>query len=148
MSGPEDRPAPAASAAVEEVNGEVRRQSNRLSLAHLVRRLAIYFFARRIRSESTWIRSTKALSCASAGGTELDSDGARFQGAKITRLCNFIDERRQSCKRTFGLTLTNVNSALVISTLMVIGTAAMYYVGTLHVLTGALPGMLWTHIGR
>jgi ATP-binding cassette subfamily B protein/subfamily B ATP-binding cassette protein MsbA len=36
------------------------------------------------------------------------------------------------------LTLTNVNSALVISTLMVIGTAAMYYLGTLHVLAGTL----------
>ena len=36
------------------------------------------------------------------------------------------------------LTLTNVNSALVISTLMVIGTAAMYYLGTLHVLNGTL----------
>jgi ATP-binding cassette, subfamily B, bacterial len=36
------------------------------------------------------------------------------------------------------LTLTNVNSALVISTLMVIGTAAMYYVGTLHVIAGTL----------
>jgi len=31
-----------------------------------------------------------------------------------------------------------VNSALVISTLMVVGTAAMYYVGTLHVLAGTL----------
>jgi ATP-binding cassette, subfamily B, bacterial len=31
-----------------------------------------------------------------------------------------------------------VNSALVISTLMVIGTAAMYYLGTLHVLAGTL----------
>jgi len=36
------------------------------------------------------------------------------------------------------LTLTNVNSALVISTLMVIGTAVMYYIGTLHVLAGTL----------
>jgi ABC-type multidrug transport system fused ATPase/permease subunit len=36
------------------------------------------------------------------------------------------------------LTLTNVNSALVISTLMVFGTAAMYYVGTLHVLADTL----------
>ncbi|MGI8480537.1 MAG: ABC transporter ATP-binding protein, partial [Chthoniobacterales bacterium] len=35
-------------------------------------------------------------------------------------------------------TLTNVNSALVISTLMVIGTAALYYLGTLHVLAGNL----------
>src|SRR5205085_7507264 len=30
------------------------------------------------------------------------------------------------------------NSALVISTLMVIGTAAMYYIGSLHVLGGTL----------
>jgi ABC-type multidrug transport system fused ATPase/permease subunit len=36
------------------------------------------------------------------------------------------------------LTLTNVNSALVISTLMVVGTAVMYYIGTLHVMAGTL----------
>jgi ATP-binding cassette subfamily B protein/subfamily B ATP-binding cassette protein MsbA len=36
------------------------------------------------------------------------------------------------------LTLTNVNSALVISTLMIVGTAVMYYIGTLHVLAGTL----------
>ncbi|PYK04955.1 MAG: hypothetical protein DME67_06740 [Verrucomicrobia bacterium] len=34
--------------------------------------------------------------------------------------------------------MTNVNSALVISTLMVVGTAAMYYIGSLHVLAGTL----------
>jgi ATP-binding cassette subfamily B protein/subfamily B ATP-binding cassette protein MsbA len=34
--------------------------------------------------------------------------------------------------------MTNVKSALVISTLIVIGTAAMYYVGSLHVLAGTL----------
>src|SRR5213075_3228122 len=45
---------------------------------------------------------------------------------------------QQSLQANLRLTLTNVNSALVISTLMVLGTAAMYYVGTLHVLTGTL----------
>jgi ATP-binding cassette subfamily B protein/subfamily B ATP-binding cassette protein MsbA len=44
----------------------------------------------------------------------------------------------QSLQANLRLTLTNVNSALVISTLMVIGTAAMYYVGTMHVLAGTL----------
>jgi ATP-binding cassette subfamily B protein/subfamily B ATP-binding cassette protein MsbA len=34
--------------------------------------------------------------------------------------------------------MTNVKSAVVISTLIVIGTAAMYYVGSLHVLAGTL----------
>jgi ATP-binding cassette subfamily B protein/subfamily B ATP-binding cassette protein MsbA len=50
----------------------------------------------------------------------------------------FFDQAHQSLQANLRLTLTNVNSALVISTLMVIGTAAMYYVGTLHVLHGTL----------
>jgi ATP-binding cassette, subfamily B, bacterial len=42
------------------------------------------------------------------------------------------------------MNLTNMNSALVISTLMVISTAAIYYVGTMHVLNGTLTlGSLW-----
>src|SRR5437879_2901163 len=50
----------------------------------------------------------------------------------------FPQQAQQSLQANLRLTLTNVNSALVISTLMVIGTAAMYYVGTLHVLSGIL----------
>src|SRR5213083_1861108 len=50
----------------------------------------------------------------------------------------FHQQAQQSLQANLRLTLTNVNSALVISTLMVIGTAAMYYVGTLHVLAGTL----------
>ena len=50
----------------------------------------------------------------------------------------FHQQARQSLQANLRLTLTNVNSALVISTLMVFGTAAMYYVGTLHVLEGTL----------
>src|SRR5438552_1405586 len=50
----------------------------------------------------------------------------------------FQQQARQSLQANLRLTLTNVNSALVISTLMVVGTAAMYYVGTLHVLAGRL----------
>src|SRR5205085_9500487 len=47
-------------------------------------------------------------------------------------------QARGSLQANLRLTLTNVNSALVISTLMVMGTAAMYYLGTLHVLAGTL----------
>ena len=50
----------------------------------------------------------------------------------------FHQQARQSLQANLRLTLTNVNSALVISTLMVIGTAGMYYIGTLHVLAGTL----------
>ena len=56
----------------------------------------------------------------------------------------FHQQARQSLRANFRLTLTNVNSALVISTLIVIGTAAMYYVGTLHVIAGTLSsGRCW-----
>ncbi|PYJ90576.1 MAG: ABC transporter ATP-binding protein, partial [Verrucomicrobia bacterium] len=50
----------------------------------------------------------------------------------------FQQQARQSLQANLRLTLTNVNSALVISTLMVVGTAVMYYIGTLHVLAGTL----------
>src|ERR1051325_532336 len=50
----------------------------------------------------------------------------------------FHRSARQSLQANLRLQLTNVNSALVISTLIVAATAAMYYVGTLHVLDGRL----------
>src|SRR4030095_10269027 len=50
----------------------------------------------------------------------------------------FHQQAVKSFKANLRLTLTNVKSALVISTLMVVGTAAMYYLGTLHVLAGTL----------
>ena len=50
----------------------------------------------------------------------------------------FRRQARMSLQANLRLTLINVSSALVISTLMVMGTAAMYYLGTLHVLAGTL----------
>ena len=50
----------------------------------------------------------------------------------------FHQQARESLRANLKLTLTNVQSALIISTLMVVGTAAMYYVGTLHVVAGTL----------
>src|SRR5438045_2272992 len=59
-------------------------------------------------------------------------------GREQYEVMQFHQQAQQSLQANLRLTLTNVNSALVISTLMVIGTAAMYYVGTLHVLAGTL----------
>jgi ATP-binding cassette subfamily B protein/subfamily B ATP-binding cassette protein MsbA len=59
-------------------------------------------------------------------------------GREDFEVMQFHQQAQQSLQANLRLTLTNVNSALVISTLMVIGTAAMYYVGTLHVLAGTL----------
>src|SRR5437660_9414471 len=59
-------------------------------------------------------------------------------GREELEVRQFHHQARQSLQANLRLTLTNVNSALVIGTLMVGGTAAMYYVGTLHVLAGTL----------
>src|SRR5204862_2845793 len=59
-------------------------------------------------------------------------------GREQCEISQFHQQGRQSWQANLRLTLTNVNSALVISTLRVIGTAAMYYVGTLHVLASTL----------
>src|SRR5438477_4676114 len=59
-------------------------------------------------------------------------------GREEFEVSQFHQQARGSLQANLRLTLTNVKSALVISTLMVLGTAAMYYLGTLHVLAGTL----------
>src|SRR5204862_8272247 len=99
---------------------------------------AVVFFERRIRSLST--SSQKHEGAVSAQAQEVLSSIRMVQafGSEDFEVRQFHQQAQQSLQANLRLTLTNVNSALVISTLMVIGTAAMYYVGTLHVLAGTL----------
>src|SRR5213082_4202410 len=99
---------------------------------------AIYIFAHRIRAESTSIqeRDSAVLVQAQEGLSSIRMVHAF--GREQFEVMQFHQQARQSLQANLRLTLTNVNSALVISTLMVLGTAAMYYVGTLHVLAGTL----------
>jgi ATP-binding cassette subfamily B protein/subfamily B ATP-binding cassette protein MsbA len=99
---------------------------------------AIYIFAHRIRRESTSIqeRESAVLTQAQEGLSSIRIVHAF--GREEFEISQFHQQARQSLQANLRLTLTNVNSALVISTLMVIGTAAMYYLGTLHVLAGTL----------
>ena len=99
---------------------------------------AIYFFARRIRSESTSIQEHESAVLAQAQEGLSSIRMVHAFGREDFEVRQFHQQAQQSLQANFRLTLTNVNSALVISTLMVIGTAAMYYVGTLHVLAGTL----------
>src|SRR5947208_16452415 len=59
-------------------------------------------------------------------------------GREDFEISQFRQRAHESLQANLRLTLTNVKSALVIGTLMAIGTAAMYYLGTLHVLDGTL----------
>jgi len=99
---------------------------------------AIYFFASRIRSESTSIQEHESAVLAQAQEGLSSIRMVHAFGREDFEVMQFHQQAQQSLQANLRLTLTNVNSALVISTLMVIGTSAMYYVGTLHVLAGTL----------
>ena len=99
---------------------------------------AIYFFARRIRTESTSIQEHESAVLAQAQEGLSSIRMVHAFGREDFEVRQFHQQAQQSLQANLRLTLTNVNSALVISTLMVIGTAAMYYVGTLHVIAGTL----------
>src|SRR5580704_7300099 len=99
---------------------------------------AIYFFAHRIRRESTFIQEQESAMLAQAQEGLSSIRMVHAFGREEFEVRQFHRQARQSLEANLRLTLTNVNSALVISTLMVIGTEAMYYVGTLHVLAGTL----------
>src|SRR5438477_7421973 len=99
---------------------------------------AIYFFAHRIRRESTSIQEQESALVAQAQEGLSSVRMVHAFGREEWEVRQFHLQAQQSLHANLRLTLTNVNSALVISTLMVIGTAAMYWVGTLHVLAGTL----------
>ena len=99
---------------------------------------AIYVFAHRIRRESTSIQEQESAVLAQAQEGLSSIRMVHAFGREDFEVRQFQQQARQSLQANLRLTLTNVNSALVISTLMVIGTAVMYYIGTLHVLAGTL----------
>jgi ATP-binding cassette subfamily B protein len=99
---------------------------------------AIYFFAHRIRRDSTSIQEQESALLAQAQEGLSSVRMVHAFGREEWEVRQFHLQAQQSLHANLRLTLTNVNSALVISTLMVMGTAAMYYLGTLHVLAGTL----------
>jgi ATP-binding cassette subfamily B protein len=99
---------------------------------------AIYFFAHRIRTESTSIQEQdSAMLTQAQEGLSSIRMVAAF-GREDFEVSQFHQRAQRSLQANLKLTLTNVQSALVITTLMGIGTAAMWYLGTLHVLAGTL----------
>ncbi len=100
--------------------------------------VTIYFFANRIRQESTFIQEQESAVLAQAQEGLSSIRMVHAFGREEWEVRQFHLQATQSLQASLRLTLTNVNSALVISTLMVLGTSAMYYLGTLHVLAGSL----------
>ena len=77
---------------------------------------AIYYFAQRIRRQSTRDPGTRQrVARPGAGGLELGPHGARVWPRRLGSASIPADRRDQSLRANLELTLTNVNSALVIS---------------------------------
>jgi ATP-binding cassette, subfamily B, bacterial len=98
----------------------------------------IYFFAKRIRTESTTIQEQEsALLTQTQEGLSSIRMVHAF-GREEFEVAQFHRQAHGSLQANLRYTMTNMKSALVISTLILIGTAAMYYLGTMHVLAGTL----------
>ena len=99
---------------------------------------AIYFFADKIRRESTTIQEQESAVLMQVQEGLSSIRMVHAFGQEEYEVLQFHQRAQRSLQANLRLTLTNINSALVISTLMVIGTSAMYYLGALHVLNGTL----------
>src|SRR3954469_10394826 len=98
----------------------------------------IYFFAQKIRRQSTSIQEVESAVLVQAQEGLSSIRMVHAFGREEWEVHQFHSQAAQSLRAHLELTLTNMNSALVISSLMVISTALMYYVGTMHVLAGSL----------
>lgn len=99
---------------------------------------AIYFFSKRIRRQSTDIQERDSALLAQTQEGLSSVRMVHAFGREDWEVRQFQTQATHSLRANLRLTFTNVTSALVISTLMVVGTAAMYYLGTLHVFEGRL----------
>jgi len=106
--------------------------------------LAIYIFAKRIRSESTTIqeRESDVLAVAQEGLSSIRMVHAF--GREEYEVAQFRTRARHSLEANMRFTGTQMKSSLVIGTLMALGTAAVYYLGSEHVLNSRLAlGNIW-----
>ena len=99
---------------------------------------AINHYSDRVRQQSTSIQEKESavLTLAQEGLSSIKVVHAF--GGEDAAVSQFRAQAHQSLAANLQLTMTNVQSALVINTLMALGTAAMIYLGTLHVLDGRL----------
>jgi ATP-binding cassette subfamily B protein len=106
--------------------------------------LAIYLYAKRIRAQSTTFAEMESavLTVAQEGLSSIKM--VQAFGREADEVEQFQTSARQSLHANLLLNSTSMKSALLIGTLIAISSAAMYYVGALHVLSGKLTvGQIW-----
>ncbi len=115
----------------------------RLTLASMVVLPFVYFairyYADRIRRQSTAIHESESdvLAVAQEGLSSIKVVHAF--GRERFEVRQFLNRASRSLEANLRFNITSVVSALVIGTLMALGTAFMYYVGAQLVLSGTLP---------
>jgi len=115
----------------------------RLTLASMVVLPFVYFairyYADRIRRQSTAIHESESdvLAVAQEGLSSIKVVHAF--GRERFEVRQFLNRASRSLEANLRFNITSVVSALVIGTLMALGTAFMYYVGAQQVLNGTLP---------
>ena len=105
---------------------------------------AMFIYARRIRTESTTIaeRESAVLTVAQEGLSSIKM--VQAFGREDFEIAQFRTSARESLEANLRLNFISMKSSLIIGTLIALSTAAMYYVGSTHVLAGTLKlGQLW-----
>ena len=99
---------------------------------------AMYLFSKRIRTESTTIaeRESAVLTVAQEGLSSIKM--VQAFGREDFEVAQFRASAWDSLQANLRLNFVSMKSSLVISTLIALSTAAMYYVGSTHVLGGTL----------
>jgi ATP-binding cassette subfamily B protein/subfamily B ATP-binding cassette protein MsbA len=99
---------------------------------------AIQYYGDRIRRESTAIqeRESDLLATTQEGLGSIRM--VQAFGRESFEVQQFVRHATRSLEANFRLNMTSMKSALVVTTLIAVGTSAMYYVGTLQVLDGRL----------
>ena len=106
--------------------------------------LAIYWYAQRIREQSTAIaeKESAVLTTAQEGLSSVKI--VQAFGREEYEVAQFQTSANQSLEANLRLSATSMRSALIVGTLVAAGSAAMLYVGARHVMEGKLTvGQIW-----
>lgn len=95
---------------------------------------AIHYYAKKIRSQSTTIQERESDLLATVQEGLASIRLVHAFGREEHEVGQFHRRASQSLAANLRLTTTSVSSSLVISTLMAVGTAVLYYAGSLHVM--------------
>jgi len=100
--------------------------------------LTIHYYSNRVRRESTTIqeRESDVLATVQEGLSSIKM--VQAFGREEHEINQLQIRAHESLKANLKLTMTTMNSALIVSTLMAVGLAAVYYIAALHVLNNTL----------